>query len=149
MNKKDYKLKKKNNKKRKPKSIFFVTLFSFLVIILLITYIIYLRFIPYATMEYSGYAVSGKEIANNLLNTNFDVDHNIKALKVNDQDQIYENLNSFYLGASKKDNINLNYPIYINNSIALYNLSSKIKLITDDFQEMQGYSGTTLTSGDI
>lgn len=149
MNKKDYKLKKKNNKRRKPKSIFFVALFSFLVIILLITYIIYLRFIPYATMEYSGYAVSGKEIANNLLNTNFDVDHNIKALKVNDQDQIYENLNSFYLGASKKDNINLNYPIYINNSIALYNLSSKIKLITDDFQEMQGYSGTTLTSGEL
>lgn len=137
----------KKNKKNKP--LFIITLLSFLIIILLSIYIIYLRFIPYATLEYDGYAVSGKEIANNLLNTNFDVDHSIKALEVKDRDAIYENLNTYYLGASKQDNININYPIYVNNSLALYNLSSKVKLITDDFEEIQGYSGTTLTSGEL
>lgn len=135
------------NIKRRP--IFVLTLLSFLIIILLSIYIIYLRFIPYTTIEYDGYAVSGKDISSNLLNTNFDVDHNVKALQVKDQDAIYENLNSYYLGASKQDNINLNYPIYVNNSLALYNLSPKVKLITDEFQEIQGYSGTTLTSGEL
>ena len=147
---KNYTVKKKNkNRKRRTKPIFFIALFNFLIIILLLTYIIYLRFIPYTTLEYNGYAVSGKDIAANLLDTNFDSDHNIKALQVKDQDSIYENLNSYYLGASKKDNINLNYPIYINNSLALYNLSPKMKLITDNFQEVQGYTGTTLTSGEL
>ena len=137
----------KNNKKTKP--VFWVALLSLLIIIFILIYIIYLRFIPYITLQYDGYAVSGKDIASNLLNTNFDVDHSVKALQVKDQDSIYENLNSYYLGASKQDNINLNYPIYVNNSLALYNLSSKVKLITDDFQEIPGYSGTTLTSGEL
>ena len=83
------KAKFRKNKKMTP--MFFVALFNFLIIILLVTYIIYLRFIPYTTLEYDGYAVSGKDIANNLLNTNFDVDHSVKALQVKDQDSIYEN----------------------------------------------------------
>lgn len=141
--------KRKNIKNKTNKPLFVVILLSFLIIILLSIYIIYLRFIPYKTIEYDGYAVSGKDIASNLLNTNFDVDHNVKALQVKDQDSIYENLNSYYLGASKQDNINLNYPIYVNNSLALYNLSPKVTLITDEFQEVQGYSGTTLTSGEL
>ncbi len=141
--------KRRNIKNKTNKPLFVVILLSFLIIILLSIYIIYLRFIPYKTIEYDGYAVSGKEIASNLLNTNFDVDHNVKALQVKDQDSIYENLNSYYLGASKQDNINLNYPIYVNNSLALYNLSPKVTLITDEFQEVQGYSGTTLTSGEL
>lgn len=139
------KIRFRKNKKMTPT--FFVTLFNFLIIILLVIYIIYLRFIPYTTLEHDGYAVSGKDITSNLLNTNFDVDYSVRAIKVNNQDQIYENLKSFYLGASKKDNINLNYPIYINDSLALYNLSSNATLITDDFQEIPGYSGMTLTSG--
>ena len=65
-------MKKRNTKiNHKNKPLFIVTLISFLIIILLLIYIIYLRFIPYTTLEYDGYAVSGKEIATNLLNTNF------------------------------------------------------------------------------
>lgn len=126
---------------------FFVALLSFLIIILLVIYIIYLRFIPYMTIEYDGYAVSGKDIATNLLNSTFDVETSIKALEVKDQDSIYKNLNSYYIGASKDENINLDYPIYINNSLAAYNLSSDVTLITDEFEQIEGYSGITLTSG--
>ena len=141
--------KKKLRMKKRNTPVFLVALLSIIIAILALIYVIYLRFIPYTTLEYDGYAVSGKDIVNNLLNTNFDVDHSIKALEVKDQDSIYENLNSYYLGASKQDNINLNYPIYVNNALALYNLSSKVKLITDEFQEIPGYSGTTLTSGEL
>jgi hypothetical protein len=139
--------KKNLNKIISDKPIFFVALFNFFIIILLVIYIIYLRFVPYTTLEYDGYAVSGKEIVNSILSDDFDNNGNIKALKVSDQDEIYQNLKSYYVGASKKDNINLDYPIYVNDSLAVYNLSSNVKLITDDFDEVIGYSGFTLTSG--
>ena len=135
------------NKSRKVTPTFFIALLCFIIVILGAIYMIYLRYIPYTTIEYDGYAVSGKDIAKNLLNANFDVNNSVKALKVSDQDDIYQNVNSYYVGASKQDNINLNYPIYINGSLALYNLSSDVTLITDDFQEVPGYSGITLTSG--
>ena len=138
----------RENKRFKIKTpIFFIVALNFLIVVLLALYIIYLRFIPYTIINYDGYAVSGKDIVNNLLDTTFDADKSIKALKVNDQDEIYQNLRAFYLGASKQNNINLDYPIYVNDSLAIYNLSSNVTLITDDFQEKEGYSGFTLTSG--
>ena len=129
--------------------LFFLIIFNFIIIVGLILYIIYLRFIPYTNIEYSGYAVSGKEVVSNLFDTTFNVNENIKALKVNQDDEIYKNLKSFYLGASKEKNINLDFPILVNNSIALYNLSNNVVLITDDFQEVNGYKGFTLSSGEL
>ena len=139
----------KENKKRKkiisPMAI--IALINFLIIIILSLYIIYLRFIPYETLNYDGYAISGKDIVNNLLDTTFDVEENIQALKVSDQDMIYKNLRSFYLGASKTQNINLDYPIYVNDKLALYNLSQNVSLVTSDLEIEEGYKGFTLTSG--
>jgi len=139
-----------NNKKEKQLSkspIFLIALLNFIIITLIIIYLIYLRFIPYKTITYDGYAVSEKDLVNNLLNTTFDVKENIAALEVKDQDDIYVNLKSYYIGADKKKNINLNYPIYVNDQIALYNLSSDVNLYTDELKIMEGYSGFTLTSG--
>ena len=142
---KENKKRKKNNKILSPMGL--IALFNFLVIIILSLYIIYLRFIPYETIVYDGYAISGKDIVNNLLDTTFDVEENIQALKVSDQDMIYKNLRSFYLGASKTQNINLDYPIYVNDKLALYNLSQDVTLITSDLEIESGYKGFTLTSG--
>lgn len=57
----DEKWKRRNIKKQTNKPLFVVILLSFLIIILLSIYIIYLRFIPYKTIEYDGYAVSEKK----------------------------------------------------------------------------------------
>ena len=141
------KSKKSNKKKLRKSPIFLIALFNFLIIILIVIYFIYLRFVPYKTIIYDGYAVSGKELANNLLNPNFDVDQSIDALEVKDQDDIYQNLKSYYVGAAKEKNINLDYPIYVNDKLALYNLSKDMKLITTDLKIVDGYEGCTLTSG--
>lgn len=139
---------RKNNKKKLRKSpIFLIALFNFLIIILIAIYFIYLRFVPYKTITYDGYAVSGKDLVNNLLNPSFDVDQSIDALEVKDQDDIYQNLKSYYIGAAKEKNINLDYPIYVNDKLALYNLSKNMKLITSDLKTVDGYEGCTLTSG--
>lgn len=135
------------NKKLKKSPIFLIILFNFWVIVLIAIYMIYLRFIPYKTIIYDGYAVSGKEIANNLLNTTFDVDQTIDAIEVKDQDEIYKNLRSYYVGPAKEKNINIDYPIYTNNNLALYSLSEDTSLITTDLKQEKGYSGLTLTSG--
>jgi len=135
----------KNNKKNSP--LFLVALFNFLIIILITIYMIYLRFVPYTTIVYDGYAISGKEISNNLLDTTFDADEYIDAIEVRDQDNIYQNLKSFYIGASKEKNINLNYPIYVNDQLALYNLSSNTILINDNLNMFEGYPNFTLTAG--
>ena len=135
----------KNKLRKSP--VFLIALFNFLIIILIAIYFIYLRFVPYKTITYDGYAVSGKDLVNNLLNPSFDVDQSIDALEVKDQDEIYQNLKSYYVGAAKEKNINLNYPIYVNDKLALYNLSKDMKLITSDLKIVDGYEGCTLTSG--
>ena len=137
----------RKNKKISKSPIFLIALLNFLIIVFVLIYMVYLRFIPYETIEYSGYAVSGKQLLNNLLNTNFDVEQAIDALEVNDQDEVYQNFKSFYIGTSKEKNINLDYPIYVNDNLALYNLSKNTMLINSDLQLIDGYAGFTLTSG--
>lgn len=144
---KNKKIRNNEKKKLRKSPLFLLALFNFLIIVLILIYIIYLRFIPYETIIYDGYAISGKDIANNLLNTTFDVDEYIDAMEVKDQDDIYQNMKSYYIGASKEKNINLNYPIYVNDTLALYNLSSNVILYTDSLQMIEGYPGFTLTSG--
>lgn len=140
----------KTNKENKRKIAWvFMAILNFFIIILLALYIIYLRFIPYETLTYDGYAVAGKEITNNLLDATFQVNENIQALKVKDQDMVYKNLRSYYIGASKTQNINLDYPIYVNDNLALYNLSQDVSLITSDLEITSGYKGFTLTSGNL
>lgn len=137
-----------NKSKRKNKNwVFWLVVANFILIISIILYILYVRFIPYTTIEYGGYAISGSEISTNLFNSNFDVDKKIKALKVENQSEIYERLNSYYVGPNKEENINLNYPIYVNDSVSICNLAENYTLITDRFQTMPGYSGTILNSG--
>ena len=139
---------RKNNKRKLRRSpVFLIALFNFLIIILIAIYFIYLRFVPYKTITYDGYAVSGKDLVNNLLNPSFDVDQSIEALEVKDQDEIYKNYKSYYVGAAKERNINLDYPIYVNDKLALYNLSKDMKLITSDLKNVDGYEGFTITSG--
>ncbi len=114
-------------------------LLLFLIIVLALFYFLVFRFKPYQIAEYSGYAVSGNKITENLLNKKFnDENDKIKAIKVEEQDMIYKRLNSFYVGKSTVNNINLDYPIYINDNIVLYNLSEDVSLITKDFLTISG-----------
>lgn len=121
-----------------------------LVVIILISwsiYILYMNYAPVIVVECNGYAVEGKSITRNLQTSNFSkVDKNIDMVKVEDADVIFKKLNTYYIGNNKKA-INIEYPIYINNNIALLNLSSNTKLITKNYEEVDGYPDFTITSG--
>ena len=102
-----------------------------IIIIVLITliYFIFLKYSPIMNFKYEGYAISGKEITENLLGSS-DTNKNIELTKIEEQGTIFKKLNDYFVGNKEKKEINLNYPIYINGNSSLYNLSEGSTLIS-------------------
>ncbi len=139
---------KKYNIKKKDKPLFSLVALITIILVSWSIYMLYMNFAPVIVVSYNGYAVEGKNITRNLLSSNFNkVDKNIELVKVEDTDIIFKKLNTYYIGNNNKNPININYPIYINNNIALLNLSSDIKLITNNYEEVDGYPDFTITAG--
>ena len=91
--------------------------------IIWITYYIFLRYSPIMNFKYEGYAIRGKNITENLLGTaQSEKDKNIDLAKIEEQGMIFKKLGTYFAGNKEKTEINLNYPIYINNKNTIYNL---------------------------
>ena len=150
-------IKKKNSKQinmihTKKLPIFMVVGLAILALLTVGIYCLFLNFKEIAILDYEGYAISGKEITETLLGNNSEEDNNKKSIfltKVYEQDKLYKKVNDYFVGENKKEEINLSYPIYINDNTALYNLSQEIKLITSDFEEVSGYPSLTVSNGII
>ena len=154
-NKNNLNIKKKSSKQTNRKNtkklpIFMVIGLVILAILVIGIYYLFLNFKEIAILDYEGYAISGKEITETLLGNNSEEDNNKKNLfltKVYEQDKLYKKLNDYFVGENKKEEINLSYPIYINDNTALYNLSQDMKLITSNFEEISGYPSLTVSNG--
>ena len=126
-----------------------------IVIVVLITliYFIFLKYSPIMNFKYEGYAISGKEITENLLGSSAENDSstskNIELTKIEEQGTIFKKLNDYFVGNKEKTEINLNYPIYINGNSSLYNLSEGSTLISKDFEEISGYPNLSISEGKI
>ena len=129
-----------------------------IIIVVLITliYFIFLKYSPIMNFKYEGYAISGKEITENLLsgdssdnNSNSNTNKNIELTKIEEQGTIFKKLNDYFVGNKEKTEINLNYPIYINGNSSLYNLSEGNTLISKDFEEISGYPNLSISEGKI
>ena len=126
-----------------------------IVIVVLITllYFIFLKYSPIMNFKYEGYAISGKEITENLLGSgetdNTNANKNIELTKIEEQGTIFKKLNDYFVGSKEKTEINLNYPIYINGNSSLYNLSEGSTLISKNFEEISGYPNLSISEGKI
>ncbi len=126
-----------------------------LVVLLLIgiIFFIFLKYSPIMNFKYEGYAISGKEITENLLGSNaetqFNTNKNIELTKIEEQGTIFKKLNDYFVGSKDKTKINLDYPIYINNNSAIYNLSASSVLISKDFEQIAGYPNLSISEGKI
>ena len=126
-----------------------------IIIIVLITliYFIFLKYSPIMNFKYEGYAISGKEITENLLGSSAENDSstskNIELTKIEEQGTIFKKLNDYFVGSKEKTEINLNYPIYINGNSSLYNLLEGSTLISEDFEEVSGYPNLSISEGKI
>ena len=124
-------------------------------LIIAIIYFIFLKYSPIMNFKYEGYAISGKEITENLLSSspeetnNTNADKNLELAKIEEQGTIFKKLNDYFVGNKEKTEINLNYPIYINGNSSLYNLSEDTTLISKDFEEITGYPNLSISEGKI
>ena len=101
--------------------------------------------------KYEGYAISGKEITENLLGSSEDssTNKNLELTKIEEQGTIFKKLNEYFVGSKEKKEINLNYPIYINGNSAIYNLAESSTLISKDFEQIAGYPNLSISEGKI
>ena len=100
-----------------------------IILVIALIYFIFLKYSPIMNFKYEGYAISGKEITENLLGSSEDTgdsaiaNKNIELAKIEEQGTIFKKLNDYFVGSKEKTEINLNYPIYINGNSAIYNLA--------------------------
>lgn len=118
-----------------------------LIIIILLIYFLFLYYSPEMVLRYSGYAIESKTMVENLKNEDIEtVQKYINLVDVQEQTIIYKKFNSYYVGDSKEE-IDINYPIYLNDGNVLLNLSDITKLITVNYEEVEGYPDFMLTGG--
>ena len=126
-------------------------------------YFIFLKYSPIMNFKYEGYGVSGKQITENLLGVSSDKEKgnsqnsdlsdddekNTSLAKIEEQGTIFKKLNSYFIGNKEKTEIDLSYPIYINDKNTIYNLNQDIILISKNFEQVAGYPNISITDGKV
>ena len=121
-----------------------------IITVISLIYLIFLKYSPIMNFKYEGYAIRGKNITENLLGTaQSEKDKNIDLAKIEEQGMIFKKLGTYFVGNKEKTEINLNYPIYINNKNTIYNLNQDITLISKNFEKLAGYPNISITNGKV
>ena len=122
-----------------------------IILVIALIYFIFLKYSPIMNFKYEGYAISGKDITENLLSSSEDstTNKNLELTKIEEQGTIFKKLNDYFVGSKEKTEINLNYPIYINNNSAIYNLAESSTLISKDFEQVTGYPNLSISEGKV
>ena len=130
-----------------------------IITVISLIYFIFLKYSPVMNFKYEGYGISGKEITENLLGasgssenlqgSNLGEEKNVSLAKIEEQGTIFKKLNSYFIGNKEKTEIDLNYPIYINDKNTIYNLSQDIMLISKNFEKVSGYPNISITDGKV
>ena len=128
--------------------LFLVVGIILMIVIIISIYYIFLRYAPEIMMPYSGYAIEAQTMVANLKSDNIsEVERYIDLVEVKEQELVYKKLNSYYVGEKDKTEIDIKYPIYINEQNTILNLSRDTKLITTNYEMVEGYPEFLLTGG--
>ena len=134
-----------------------------IITIISVIYFIFLKYSPVMNFKYEGYGVNGKKITENLLgmysdkekgnSQNSDLsdndEKNASLAKIEEQGTIFKKLNSYFIGNKEKKELDLSYPIYINDKNTIYNLNQDIILISKNFEQVAGYPNISITDGKV
>ena len=148
-------LKKVENSKIVKNPKFLIIGLIVIVVLIALIYFIFLKYSPIMNFKYEGYAISGEELTENLLGENTEgtdatkSSKNIELTKIEEQGTIFKKLNDYFVGNKEKTEINLKYPIYINNNSAIYNLAENSILISKDFEGVASYPNLSISEGKI
>ena len=87
---------------------FLVIALVLLVILVGLIYFVFLKYSPIMNFKYEGYAISGKEITENLLGASEDTkdgsttSKNIELTKIEEQGTIFKKQNDYFVGSKEK-----------------------------------------------
>ena len=119
-----------------------------MIVIIAVIYYVFLRYSPEQIITYSGYAIEGKTMAENLKSSEIsNIEQYLNLVEVKENDLLYKRLNSYYIGEDDKKEVDINYPMYINEGNTIFNISKNTKLITVNYEEVEGYPEFMLTGG--
>ena len=140
--------KKKNNSPKKF-STFMLCGMLLLIIIVTLIYFLIIYYKPEYIVKYSGYAVKENVIEKNLKAENVEeVEKYVEMVKVEESSQIFKKINTYYVGGeNQKEQITIQYPIYVNGRTSIYNILGDMKLITVNYEEVEGYPEFVITEG--
>ena len=145
-------MEKKNTKKNKDSkkfSTFMLCGMLLLIIIVTLIYFLIIYYKPEYIVKYSGYAVKENVIEKNLKAENIEeVEKYVEMVKVEESSQIFKKINTYYVGGeNQKEQITIQYPIYVNGKASIYNILGDMKLITVNYEEVEGYPEFVITEG--
>lgn len=121
------------------------------IMVILMVFVIYFAFMKYqkvGIVEVEGYVLSSQNVVKDLLQEDSE-EKVISLVKVNEFDPIYRQGKNYYIGETKKTPINLTYPVYATDNSRIWNYSSKSQLITDQYEQTDGYSNLIIASTNL
>lgn len=128
----------------------FPIIISIVVLIIMIIFVImYFSIKPYKVLYKDGYMVLSNNmtynLVNNLISENNTLDVGVAV--VSNGDYIYKQLDTYYVGLEKKQEVDYYYPVYSSDGLTVHNLNENVTLIDSKFEKLNGYPGLSLNDG--
>lgn len=99
-------------------------------------------------LDIDGYMIS-KELTESLKSDEISENTVINVVKMKSNDSIYKNSFDYYVNEDKKKQVNIDYPLFVDNGFALVNYNSNINLVDNDFERIVGQESLILSYGKI
>lgn len=109
-------------------------------------YFIFNNFKEILKVDNNGYFLSSDTLilGSKKVNEN---DDSIKTVLVNENDVVYKNTFNHFVEGNKKSNVNIEYPLFINDGLSIKNYNSNVNLINNNFDRSTGYEGLVFSYG--
>ena len=145
---KKFKLNKyKDSKLDKIVPVFIVVIFIF--IVFLFNYL-FNTYSLVMVVDDKGYFLNSETLPDNLKSNSYDkaIDK-LEIAKIDENDYIYKTPLNHYVDNSKKAKVNINYPLFINDGLAIVNYNEKTNFISTDLKRLTGLDNVALSYGSV
>jgi len=100
-------------------------------------------------MMKNGYMVLANNMTYNLISGNpYNVEElDVGVAPISEGDYIYKQMDTYYVGVEKKQEVDFDYPFYSPDGLTIYNQKEDVILIDSNFEKLKGYPGLSLSHG--
>ena len=137
----------KDSKLVKVLPVFIVAIFIF--VIFLFNYL----FNTYSfvmVVEEKGYFLSSDSAPESLRNNNYDkAEDKLKVAEIEQNEYIYKTPLNHYVDNSRSSTINMSYPLFINDGLAIINYNDNTNLVSTDLKRLTGLNNVVFSYGSV